>query len=157
MEIKGLNDITILVKDLKETTKTYADVFGIKPPVPPSPFSRPNLAIDKPGYRCKLQMLQMPGNWVIELSQPLEDPSVSGEAKALKERGEGHINALSFLVDDVEKAYDEAKAMGLTPMAWGRPLTKQKYFLGTVGEKIITLPGSQIGGTTIDLVQRVGF
>ncbi|WP_455367517.1 VOC family protein [[Eubacterium] cellulosolvens] len=154
MQIKGLDGIVILVKDLKKATALYSKLLGYGP-LTSGPFKN-ELTIDKPGHRSKLRMLGMPGNWYIELQEPQEGP----KEKFLQEKGEGSVYALSFLVEDIERAYDELKKEGITPVVTPPWLSEQppsedkKYFPGLAGEKIFFLPFDKTGGIYIELVER---
>jgi catechol 2,3-dioxygenase-like lactoylglutathione lyase family enzyme len=148
LKITGMDSMVILVKNLDQATTLYSDLLGCGPPKS-GPFSKHH-AIDRPGLRSKLRMIEMPNNWYIELQEPAEGP----KARYLEKNGEGAIYSISLLVDDIEKAYDEMKKRGITPVDMEGPLLDKKYFLGLCGEKLFMLPPDRTGGTRIELVER---
>jgi catechol 2,3-dioxygenase-like lactoylglutathione lyase family enzyme len=147
--MKALNHVTVVVKDLDQATKLYSDLLGIAPPAPPHPYGRP-LAIQEPGFKTKIRLLEMPNNCFLELVEPVEGP----QGKLLQEKGEGAVWMLGFRVDDIEKAYDELRAMGITPADRHGPITDKKYRFGLCGEKLFTIPPEKTGGIRIELVER---
>lgn len=145
----ALNHISIVVKDLDQATKMYADLLGCKPPAPPHPYST-QLIMDEPGIKQKIQLLEMQNNSYIELVQPIKGPRL----KTLEENGEGAVYQIGFRVDDIEKTYDELRTKGITPVTRNGPLTDRKYGFGLRGEKLFFIPPARGIGPSYEFVQR---
>ncbi len=104
IKVKGINQVAIVVKDLKQVCENYWTILGIGPWEIydwEAPLVYDRKYKGKPAWaREKIALVQV-GGVQLELVQPVEGPSVY--ADALAEQGEG-LHHLNFIVDDVDEA-----------------------------------------------------
>ena len=149
VKIGALAYVIVPVRNLEKATKVYSNLLGIGPPPEPHPYSK-QLTMDKPGFKLRIQLLKMPNDCWLELVEPVEGPRV----ELLQNNGEGAVYMLGFRVDNIEKAYDELKSIGITPVdSMNVPMIDKKYDMGLCGEKAFNLPPEKTGGTRIEVVE----
>ncbi len=122
MKVEKIHHVAILVKDLEEAGKLYADLFGIE-------FSGPSESKE-----LDIRNLNSPEG--IELVSPLTPDGAM--ARTLEHRGEG-ITLMAFKVASVEKASAEMKAKGIRQ-------------IGGDGTKAAIFHPRDLKGVTIELV-----
>src|SRR3990170_4552234 len=103
MEVKRLHTIAILVDNLEEAVSFYEDVLGLKRPGS-GPYSK-GIVRDEPGLRMRIEFVRATNDTLLELVEPQEGPRL----KLLHERGAGTVYRIGYLVDDIEKAYEEIR------------------------------------------------
>jgi len=99
MQVKGIDHIHIVVKDMEKAVKLYEDIFGIK-------FGR-DIILKEYDAISRLAPLGTSG---IELIQPTAPGSLF--AKFIEKKGEG-IQAISFRVNDIEEAKKDMQSKGI--------------------------------------------
>ena len=105
MNIKGINHVGVVVRDIQEAVSFYKDAFGASlPPIK----RREDLGVDVAFVNV--------GESELELFSPLEQPPAGSIGEGMKEflktRGEG-IHHLAFTVVGIETALQELKDKGL--------------------------------------------
>ena len=131
--IKGVDHLSIVVKNLEEGLRVYENVLGIK-------HSHQETVADQ-GIKAAMIMV---GNVEVELIEPLS--AESGVGKFLEKKGEG-IHHICFEVDDVDKELEEMAARGID-------LIDKKGRKGLAG-KIGFLHPRSTNGVLIELAQKV--
>jgi len=96
MKVEGIDHVVIIVKDLEEAGKFFADLFGIE-------FSGPREA-----RQVDARILSSPIG--IDLFAPLAPDGPS--ARTIERRGEG-LNALMLKVSNLDQAVDEMQSHGV--------------------------------------------
>ncbi len=133
MKVGKLDHIGIAVKDLKESLKFYEGILGLK-------------CVDTEVVEeQKVRVAFLPiGDTELEL---LESTHEDGPiAKFIEKKGEG-IQHLAFRVDDIEKAIEEMKALGIR-------MIDEKPRYGAGGAKIAFCHPKSTNGILIELSQR---
>ena len=72
----------------------------------------------------------------------------------LREKGEGAICELCVLVDDIEKAREQVKSMGITPMDRFKKPLEGRVEEAPSGSRYFYLPAEETSGTWIEILQR---
>ena len=107
MKCRGLQRVIIVVRQLEESAKRYAELLGV-------PFA------EAPGEGLGVNAM-ISEDWQIELISPVDDKS--NVARYLAKHGEGVIG-LAFLVDDIEEAKGHVQTTGfriLAELDFGQP------------------------------------
>jgi len=110
-----VDQIGIVVKDMKATMKFYEKMFGIEP------FPTVESAIDS--AKLKIGLFQL-GEIQVELIQVLEGETI--HSKFLKKRGEG-LHHLGFFVKDIEKDLARLEKEGVKVLERGTVLGIVKF------------------------------
>ncbi|GAB6085581.1 methylmalonyl-CoA epimerase [Alkaliphilus crotonatoxidans] len=135
MKVGKLDHIGIAVKDLEQSLKFYEGILGLK-------------CVDTEvveEQKVKVAFLPV-GDTEIEL---LESTHEDGPiAKFIEKKGEG-IQHLAFRVENIEKAIEEMKAMGIR-------MIDEKPRYGAGGAKIAFCHPKSTNGILIELSQREG-
>jgi methylmalonyl-CoA/ethylmalonyl-CoA epimerase len=129
--LKKIDHVAIIVKDIEQAAKSYADMFGFK-------------VIEKregPGGEFTSLMMAL-GDIHVELFQPLKPGSLM---KFLEERG-GGLHHVSFLTDDI---LDDMKTL----KAQGRKLQSEEPIV-LPGSKVAFIHPSAAENVLIELVER---
>lgn len=133
MKISKVDHIGIAVKDLEEALKLYRDILQLEV----------TDVEEVPDQKVKVAFIPV-GESKVELLEPTTDDSPV--AKFIAKRGEG-IHHITFRVDNLEKALEEAKAAGIR-------LIDETPRLGAGGAKIAFLHPKSTGGVLLELCQR---
>lgn len=133
MKISKVDHIGIAVKDLDEALKLYRDILQLEV----------TGVEEVPDQKVKVAFIPV-GESKVELLEPTTDDSPV--AKFIAKRGEG-IHHITFRVDNLEKALEEAKAAGIR-------LIDETPRLGAGGAKIAFLHPKSTGGVLLELCQR---
>ncbi|HHW55341.1 MAG: methylmalonyl-CoA epimerase [bacterium] len=133
MKISKVDHIGIAVKDLEEALKLYRDILQLEV----------TGVEEVPDQKVKVAFIPV-GESKVELLEPTTDDSPV--AKFIAKRGEG-IHHITFRVDNLEKALEEAKAAGIR-------LIDETPRLGAGGAKIAFLHPKSTGGVLLELCQR---
>ena len=119
MESSGIIQVGVIVKDIEQSAKNWAEVFDL--PVPKINQVRP-LELTGATYggkpmtsRAKLCGFRL-GNVQVELCQPDGEDSIWKEL--LETRGEG-VQFLGFLVPNAKEATDALAEKGVSIAQWG--------------------------------------
>lgn len=133
MKISKVDHIGIAVKDLEEALKLYRDILQLEV----------TGVEEVPDQKVKVAFIPV-GESKVELLEPTTDDSPV--AKFIAKRGEG-IHHITFRVDNLVKALEEAKAAGIR-------LIDETPRLGAGGAKIAFLHPKSTGGVLLELCQR---
>ncbi|MBE0479649.1 MAG: methylmalonyl-CoA epimerase [Dehalococcoidia bacterium] len=131
--IKGVDHISIVVKNLEEGLEVYEKLLGIK-------HSHQETLADQ-GVKAAMIMV---GNVEVELIEPLS--ADSGVGKFLEKKGEG-IHHICLRVDDVDKELEAMSGKGID-------LIDKKGRKGLAG-KVGFLHPRSTNGVLIELAQKV--
>jgi catechol 2,3-dioxygenase-like lactoylglutathione lyase family enzyme len=137
--------VAIVVRDIEESAKRYAEVFGL--PAPNIVLTSPGLEVNatyngKPtDARAKLAFLNL-GQVQIELIEPLGGESVW--QAALDAKGE-HVQHIAFWVEGMQKSVDFLKSKGI-PMVQRGDMGDGQYAYFDADDKL---------GVTLELLERV--
>jgi methylmalonyl-CoA/ethylmalonyl-CoA epimerase len=96
--VNKIDHIAVVVKDIEQAAKTYADMFGFK-------------VVERmagPSNEFTSVMLEL-GEMRVELFQPLKEGT--SFSRFLEEKG-GGLHHVSFATDDIEKEINNLKAKG---------------------------------------------
>ena len=111
--------VAVLVHDIEEASKNYAEFFGVEQP---KIITTPSYEVTKDIYRgkpckgnAKLAFFVM-GNVRLELIEPSPEPSIWREC--LDKDGEG-FHHIAFLVEDTDGKVAKAEAFGMTKVQQG--------------------------------------
>ena len=139
--LKEINQVCVVVNDLKKSMEYYWHTFGIGPftihTYEPSFVTDMMIRGERVDYRMKIAFAKM-GSIQLELIQPLGE---SIYAEFLREKGEG-IHHIGCYVDNIDDAVAMAEKQGLTVMQSGkRPGSGYAYLdtektLGAIWELI---------------------
>jgi methylmalonyl-CoA/ethylmalonyl-CoA epimerase len=133
MRLNKIDHIGIAVKDIKEVSEFYKDVFDCQ-------ISE---EVDVPERKLRIAFVEISGV-KLEFLMPTNKESVV--AKFIEKRGEG-IHHICFEVDDIEKAISELKRKSVE-------LVAEKPRPGVEGKKIIFLQPKSAYGTLIELKEK---
>jgi methylmalonyl-CoA/ethylmalonyl-CoA epimerase len=133
MKLNKIEHIGIAVKDIKEVSKFYKDVFDCQ-------ISEEK---DVPERKLRIACVEISGV-KLEFLMPTDKESVV--AKFIDKRGEG-IHHICFEVEDIEKAVLELRSKGVE-------FVDEKPNLGVEGKKIIFLQPKSAYGVLIELKER---
>ena len=134
LNIKKVDHIGIIVKDLEKAKQFYINVLGLKQGQEDEYM---------PNYKCKIAFFPC-GDTELELIAPTEADSVYG--KYIEEYGEG-IHHVAFKVDDIESALAEMKAKNIK-------LVDVVPKRGAANANIAFLHKDAAFGSSIELTQR---
>jgi len=130
--VKKIDHIAIIVKDIAQASKAYADMFGFKVIE----------KMDGPGGEFTSMMMSCE-DIRIELFQPLKEGT--SFSRFLEEKG-GGLHHVSFLTDDIMKEIKTMKAQG-------RKLQNEKP-MELPSAKIAFIHPSAAENVLIELVER---
>lgn len=133
MKLNRIEHIGIAVKDIKEVSRFYKDVFDCQ-------ISE---EVEVPERKLRIAFTEISGV-KLEFLMPTDKESVV--AKFIEKRGEG-IHHICFEVDDVEKAVLELGSKGVE-------FTDEKTRLGVEGKKIVFLQPKSAFGVLIELKEK---
>ncbi|MGB8658151.1 MAG: methylmalonyl-CoA epimerase [Candidatus Zixiibacteriota bacterium] len=129
MRLNKIDHIGIAVKDIKEASKFYKDVFGCK-------ISEET---EVPDRKLRIAFTDISG---VELEFLMATDKESTIAKFIDKRGEG-IHHICFEVDDVDKAAEELEGESVELV--------DKPRIGAGGTKIVFLQPKSTHGVLIEL------
>ena len=132
MKLDRIEHIGIAVKDVKEASKFYKDVFECTI----------SDVIDVPDRKLRIAFTDI-GGVKLEFLMPTDNESVI--AKFIDKRGEG-IHHICFEVEDVEKAASELTDKGVQLV--------EKPRMGPEGKKIVFLNPKGTHGVLIELKEK---
>jgi methylmalonyl-CoA/ethylmalonyl-CoA epimerase len=130
--LKKIDHIAVVVKDIDEAVKSYADMFGFKVVE----------KMDGPGGEFVSVMMAL-GDIRVELFAPLKPGN--SFSKYLEEKG-GGLHHISFMTDDIAKEIKNIKAQG-------RKLQNEEP-IQLPNAKIAFIHPSAAENVLIELVQR---
>jgi methylmalonyl-CoA/ethylmalonyl-CoA epimerase len=133
MRLNKIDHIGIAVKDIKEVSKFYKDVFDCQT----------SEEMDVPERKLRIAFVEISGV-KLEFLMPADKESVV--AKFIEKRGEG-IHHICFEVSDIEKTVSELKSKGVE-------LVDERPRLGVERRKIIFLQPKSAHGVLIELKER---
>lgn len=129
MNIRKINHIGIVVRNLEESKRLYGDILGLE--------HLRDETMDN--YGCRIAFFRC-GEVMLEVIEP----TGPGQSMTfLKDHGEG-LHHVCYEVDDAELAFSEAKAFFLTDYAAPKP--------GAGGTKIFFLNPERIFGVETEFV-----
>ena len=133
--------IGIVVKNIDETVKYYAEIFGIGPfEILEVNYTDATYYGQKAGYRGKRAFTKM-GPITIELIELIEGKTI--HEAFLKEKGEG-LHHIGFAVKDLKESVRTAEKMGLkVTQGWQRE----------DGLGFAYLDSDKIGGVIFEMIQ----
>ncbi|MBI2858190.1 MAG: methylmalonyl-CoA epimerase [Chloroflexi bacterium] len=131
--ITGMNHVAIVVRNIDEAVKQYANMFGIKP----------GKIEDVPDQGVKAALIPLPNGGEIELLEPI-NPN-SGVAKFLETKGEG-IHHICLDVDNVDAELNALAGKGVQ-------LIDKKGRKGLAGKVGFIHPKS-VRGVLVELAER---
>ncbi len=103
---ESMCQVSIIVKDIEETAKHYAELFGVPVPeimqVPPEEIAHTKYRGAPTSTRAKIVVFRL-GQVVLELTQPDMEPSSWKEF--LDKNGEG-VHHIAFMTNNREKVVD---------------------------------------------------
>jgi methylmalonyl-CoA/ethylmalonyl-CoA epimerase len=116
---QSICQIALVVKDIEQTAKNYAELFGMEVPkifsLPPEEEAHTKYRNKPTKTRAKLAVFNL-GHIVLELTQPDEEPSSWKEF--LETNGEG-VHHIGFMVDDRDKVIDYFSQKGIDVRHYG--------------------------------------
>ena len=130
VQVKGINQVAIVVKDLELVAQNYWKIFGIGPWAIfdwESPLVYDRKYYGEPAWSRERIALAQVGDVQLELVQPVDGPSIYGDY--LEQVGEG-LHHLNFLVDDVDETAAILAGEGFPSLQsgkWGPPESKGGY------------------------------
>jgi methylmalonyl-CoA/ethylmalonyl-CoA epimerase len=133
MKLNKIEHIGIAVKDLKEVTKFYREVFGCQT----------SEEMEIPERKLRIAFAEISG---VKLEFLMSTDKESVVAKFIDKKGEG-IHHICFEVDDVEMAISELKQKGVE-------LVEDKPRMGVEGKKIVFLQPKNAFGVLIELKEK---
>jgi methylmalonyl-CoA/ethylmalonyl-CoA epimerase len=133
MKLNKIEHIGIAVKDIKEVSSFYKDVFGCS-------FSG---EMEIPERKLRIAFTEISGV-KLEFLMPMDKESVI--AKFIDKKGEG-IHHICFEVDDVDKATFELREQDIE-------LVDDKPRVGAEGKKIVFLQPKSAFGVLIELKEK---
>jgi methylmalonyl-CoA/ethylmalonyl-CoA epimerase len=133
MKLNKIDHIGIAVKDIKEVSKFYKDVFDCQT----------SEEMEVPEIKLRIACTEISGV-KLEFLMPTDKESVV--AKFIEKRGEG-IHHICFEVNDIEKMVSELKNKGVE-------LVDEKPRPGVEGKKIIFLQPKRAHGVLIELKEK---
>lgn len=133
--IRRIDHIGIVVKNIDDAAKVYADALGLK--------VQDVEVMESIGVKIALIPV---GESKVELVEPTNPEG--GIARFIEERGEG-LHHLAFEVSDIEAVLDSLKAEGI-------PLVDEKPRSGAGGAKIAFLHPAAANGVSFELVEPAG-
>jgi methylmalonyl-CoA/ethylmalonyl-CoA epimerase len=133
MKLNKIEHIGIAIKDIKEASEFYKDVFEFK-------ISE---EMESPERKLRIAFTEISGV-KLEFLMPTEKESVV--AKFIDKRGEG-IHHICFEVDDIEKTVSDLRSKGVE-------LVDEKPWVGGEGKKIIFLQPKSMYGVLIELKEK---
>jgi len=133
MKLNKIDHIGIAVKNIKEVSKFYNDVFDCQT----------SEEMEVPERKLRIAFVEISGV-KLEFLMPTDKESVV--AKFIEKRGEG-IHHICFEVSDIEKTVAELKNKGVE-------LVDEKPRVGVEGQKIIFLQPKSVYGTLIELKEK---
>jgi len=128
-----VDQIGIIVKDVKATMKFYERMFGIE--------SLPTVDFEMDFAKLRVGILRL-GELQIELIQVLEGESI--HSKFLEERGEG-LHHLGFFVEDIEKELARLEEHGIKELERGEAFGVKFAYLDTEKTLGVILELLQLG------------
>jgi hypothetical protein len=156
VKVKEINQIAIVVKDLKTVMENYWNILGIGPWDVihwEAPLVYDRKYHGEPAWAREIIALTQVGGVQLELCQPVEGNSVYLDS--LAEHGEG-LHHLNFLVDDVDETASILAEQGFPSIQSGRfglPKSKAAYnYIDTKPLRTIWEPvheGEKVGGNII--------
>lgn len=133
--VKKVDHIGIAVSNLEESVKFYEDILGLK------------LQGIETVEEQKVKVAFLPvGDTEIELLEPTTPDSPV--AKFIENKGQG-VQHIAFRVDDLEKALEEMKKLGIR-------LIDEKPRYGAGGARIAFLHPKSTNGVLVELCERKG-
>jgi catechol 2,3-dioxygenase-like lactoylglutathione lyase family enzyme len=123
IEITGLNQVGLIVRDIEKTVKDYWKILGIGPhiivTVEPVEGYEMNYRGKPAGYKFKASFCRV-GSVELELLQSIEGQTVYDDY--LSEHGEGanHLQSLSKSVEEVDRQIEIMSGNGFSPLMGGR-------------------------------------
>ena len=106
---ESICQVAIVVKDVEETARQYAELFGVPVPeiiqVPPEEIAHTEFRGAPSSTRAKIAVFRI-GQMVLELTQPDMEPSSWKEF--LDENGEG-VHHIAFMTNDRDKVVNYFK------------------------------------------------
>jgi methylmalonyl-CoA/ethylmalonyl-CoA epimerase len=134
-----LAQVAIVVRDIEETSRRYADALGL--PVPEVIVTSPGLQVEQT-YRgepsnaqAKLAFFSV-GQVQIELIEPMGGPSTWQEA--LDTKGEG-VHHIAFWVEGMQRSVDFLKSRGIPMVQRGDMGPGQYAYFDAEGPLKVTL------------------
>ena len=132
---KSINNIGIVVKDVDEVVKNFADKYGLGPwsieDIGPENVSDMRIEGKKTDYRIRVASCSF-GKVKLELVQPLDN--TSNYAKFLSRHGE-NLHHIGYSIDDYEKTLGFLKGRGMSELQSGNAHGKNHYtYLKSEGE-----------------------
>ena len=137
--------IAIVVRDIDEAARRYANVFGL--PVPTVIVTEPGREVqmtyrgEPSDARAKLAFFKL-GQVQLELIEPLGGASIWQEA--LDRHGE-HVQHIAFWVEGMQRAVDFLKDQGI-PMVQRGDMGQGQYAYFDAGQQL---------GVTLELLEKV--
>ena len=132
--IGRLNHVAIAVKDIRSSSRLYAETLGAKVSAP----------LPQPDHGVTVVFIELP-NTKIELLEPLGDGSPI--AKFLEKNADGGIHHICYEVDDILVARDHLIQRGARILGSGEPK------IGAHGRPVLFLHPKDFNGTLIELEQ----
>ncbi len=110
MRISGVHHTCVIVSDMDKSLKFYRDILGMLEEVNLK-FDADPVMMDLPGTKPKQHLVMLSaGNTIIELIQYIEPKGKPCDRKPC-DTANMHI---CFQVEDINKTYEEIKAMGIS-------------------------------------------
>ncbi len=120
VKVKGINQVAIVVKDVRIVVENYWNILGIGPweiYLWEAPLVYERKYHGKPAWAREKIALAQVGAVQLELVQPVEGDSIYRDF--LMEHGEG-LHHMNFLVDDVDKTAEILAKEGFPTLQSGR-------------------------------------
>jgi methylmalonyl-CoA/ethylmalonyl-CoA epimerase len=141
LNLNGVSQIGIIVRDLEKAMKNYSELFGLTFPKIFIPEYLRKTYKGKPGDFSIKVALGMMGSLQIELIQVLQGPTVYDE---LLERKGGGLHHLGFDVKDMDKKIEALKSLGIGILMSGE----------RVGARFAYMDTEPIVGVIVELIER---
>ena len=145
--ITNLHHVAILTSNLDEAITYYVDLLDCQ---------EPKIAeVDKPGMKLRSAMLPIgpSGDTFLQIIEPELGPGV----KELAQDGEGTLFEMAFQTDDIEDFADKMLDRGITPSNIAEQPIQEKYIQSKFGNRYFILPGKQLRGTRVEVVQMMAL
>ncbi|MBI2876564.1 MAG: VOC family protein [Candidatus Tectomicrobia bacterium] len=133
IQVKEINQVCVVVKDLQASMERYTSQFGIGPwrvyTFEPPAHTGTTVRGRPVFYRMRLALAQV-GSLMWELIEPLEGESIYAEF--LREKGEG-LHHVACFVEDFDRAIADLQAQGVETLQRGNWHEVTYAYMDTVG------------------------
>jgi len=137
-----IHHVGIATANIEDALQLYFNIFGCQP--------TKVLNVEKPGLSLRTAMLSL-GSSHLQLIEPHVGPGID----ELKARGEGTILEMALEVEDIEKFYEQMKALNIEPVnIMGEPIST-KFLTASSGNRYFYLPQNKTRGTKVEIYQVV--